>query len=120
MFSLRSLRDAYEQLSHNNAATGKLRLNPPTGVETVAREQVGPWQIEVTCRRLGVTVRRDQFNATLRRTSPEREEALTGFATKEAALAAARRRVTVLDDAAHAKLKRPHYRKPQPRSVGES
>lgn len=112
MVGLRSLRDAYEQLSHNNAATGKLRLNPPTGVETVAREKIGPWQVEVTYRRLGVTVRRDQFNATLRRDAPEREEALSGFATKEAALAAARRRITALTDAAHAKSKRPHYKRP--------
>ena len=120
MVSLRSLRDAYEQLSHNNAATGKLRLNPPTGVETVAREEVGPWHIEVTCRRLGVTVRRDQFNVTLRRTAPEREAALSGFATKEAALAAARRRVTDLDNAAHSRPKRPHYRKPLPRVADEA
>jgi hypothetical protein len=96
MSNLRSLKQAYEQVRRNNQITSGLHFTPHPGLETVARESIGPWHIEITYRNLGITMRRDQFHATIHQDGLAQRESLTGFSTKAAALAAARARVTAL------------------------
>jgi hypothetical protein len=55
------------------------------------REQYEGWLVEVTHRRVGVTVRRDQYRAMVRRPEVGQEHLLTGFSSLSSALDAARR-----------------------------
>ena len=75
---------------------GKWQHVPRTGVGSITCEEYQGWTIELTHRKVGATIRRDQFMATLRRDSPVYEEQLPGFSTKDAALVAARKRIDLL------------------------
>lgn len=75
---------------------GKWKHIAHSGVGSVTVEDYEGWTIELTHRTIGATIRRDQYMVTLRRESPSYEEQLPGFATKDAALAAARKRVDLL------------------------
>jgi len=75
---------------------GKWKHIAHAGVGNVTVEEYGGWTLELTHRTVGATIRRDQFMVTLRRASPDYEEQLPSFATKDAALAAARKRVDLL------------------------
>lgn len=74
----------------------------------MAREEIGDWQIEISHRQVGSTVKRDQYSAVIRRESPAYEESLPAFATKQAALSAARKRVDLLSHIRQPVARGPH------------
>ena len=76
--------------------SGKWEHVPHTGIGRVAKEAVGDWTIELAHRQVGVTIKRDQYSATIRRDSPAYEELLPSFPTKTAAMSAARKRIDLL------------------------
>ncbi len=76
--------------------SGKWKRRVRTGVGHVTAEDYRGWTIELTHRTVGTTIKRDQFAVTLRRDSPAYDEQLSGFRTKDAALAAARKRIDLL------------------------
>ncbi|HJN11317.1 MAG: hypothetical protein QGH33_14070 [Pirellulaceae bacterium] len=86
----------HRRIHSGNKDSGKWKRIARTGVGNVTAEEYQGWKIELTHRKVGVTIRRDQFVVTMRRTTPAHEEQLTGFATKVAALAAARKRIDLL------------------------
>jgi hypothetical protein len=86
----------YYRVYSGSRDSGKWKPRARTGVGTVATEEYLGWTIELTHRTVGATIKRDQFVVTLRRDSPAHNEQLPGFATKSAALAAARKRVDLL------------------------
>lgn len=77
-------------------ASGKWEQLRHTGIRQIACEQIGDWTIDLSHRRVGVTMKRDQYSVTIRRESPAHEELLSGFSSKVAAMAAARKRVDLL------------------------
>lgn len=77
---------------------GKWERMPHTGLHGVLREEFCGWQLRITHRRVGEAIRRDRYSVTIHRESPEHHEFLTGFSTKNAALAAARRRIDLLQN----------------------
>src|SRR5688572_25499241 len=96
MGNLHSLQQAYEQLRKDNQKVARSGLLAHSAVNTLIRKIVGKWQIEISRRQTGVTVRRDQFTALLRHSETDQQETLQGFATKEAAMTAAEHRIEVL------------------------
>jgi len=86
----------YRRIHSSNKDTGKWKRIARTGVGNITAEEYQGWTIELTHRTVGATIRRDQFVVTLRRTFPAYEEQLPGFATKVAALAAARKRIDLM------------------------
>ncbi len=76
--------------------SGKWEHQPHTGVGHVWREATGDWQLEMTHRQVGMTIKRDQYAVTIRRDVPAYEEMLVGFSSKSTALAAARKRINLL------------------------
>ena len=87
--------------------SGKWEHLPRTGIGHVAEEVIGDWTLELTHRQVGMTIKRDQYSVTIRRESPAHEELLSGFSSKVAALAAARKRVDF-----HIHLREPIVRPP--------
>ena len=79
------------------SSDGKWQHVQHSGIGTVATEVDGPWNIKVSHRQSGSSIRRDVFSVTLRCSQPTHEEFLTGFASKVAALEAAHRRVKMLN-----------------------
>jgi len=57
---------------------------------------MGDWTIEVSHRRIGAAVKRDQYSVIIRRDEPQYQENLSGFSSKVAALEAGRKRVKLL------------------------
>lgn len=86
----------HRRFHSGNRDSGKWKRVAHTGVGSVTSEEYQGWTIELTHRTVGATIRRDQFKVTLSRTSPAYEEQLPGFASKTAALAAARKRIDLL------------------------
>ena len=86
----------FHRIHSGRKDSGKWKRRPHTGVGNVATEEYRGWTIELTHRKLGTTVKRDQFVVTLRGDSPASHEQLPGFATKAAALVAARKRIDLL------------------------
>ena len=86
----------HRRIHSGSQDTGKWKRIAHTGVGNVTIEEYQGWTIELTHRTVGATIRRDQFMVTLRRNSPAYDEQLPGFATKAAALTAARKRVDLL------------------------
>ena len=86
----------YRSIHSGSKDSGKWKRRPHTGVGTVATDEYRDWSIQLTHRTVGTTIKRDQFVVTLRRDSPACDEQLTGFKTKAAALAAARKRIDLL------------------------
>ena len=76
--------------------SGKWKRVARMGVGNITTEEYQGWTIQLTHRTVGATIRRDQFVVTLRRSFPAYEEQLPGFATKVAALAAARERIDLV------------------------
>ena len=88
-------------------ATGKWHRQPHTGVGSVDRHSQGEWQIDVSHRRVGTAIKRDVFGVKIRRSSPAHEEFLSGFSSRQAAMAAAQKRIDMLTYMAQrAKLRR--------------
>ena len=88
--------------------SGKWQQEPRTGISHVAREQIGDWTIELSHRRVGITIKRDQYTATIRRELPAHEEQLAGFSSKVSAMAAARKRVDLLSHMRAPIIRAPH------------
>jgi hypothetical protein len=88
--------------------SGKFEHLPRTGIGHVAGEVIGDWTLELTHRQVGVTIKRDQYNVTIRRESPAHEELLAGFTSKAAAMAAARKRVDLLTHLRDPIIRGPH------------
>lgn len=86
----------YSRFRTIRSTSGKWQRVPHTGVGSVTREQVGEWLVEVSHRRIGVAVKRDQYSVKISRPSSAYEESLQGFRTKDAALQAARKRIELL------------------------
>ena len=80
-----------------NTATGKWQRLAHSGVGTVLAESDGTWRIRVTHRRTGTSIRRDVYSVIIEGESSSHEEFLSGFASKNAAVEAARKRVTMLE-----------------------
>ena len=91
--------------------SGKFEHLPHTGIGKVASEAIGDWTLELSHRRVGVTIKRDQYSVTIRRESPAYEELLSGFSSKTAALAAARKRVDLLSHVRGTIIRAPHQRR---------
>jgi hypothetical protein len=89
-------------------ASGKWEHLPHTGIAQVASETIGDWTLELAHRQVGVSIKRDQFSVKLYRQTPPYEELLSGFATKDAALAAARKRVDLLSHLREPRVRPPH------------
>ncbi len=92
--------------------SGKWQRVPHTGVGQLVREQLHDWEIELTHRTVGTAIRRDQYSVTIRRETPPYEEFLTGFASKAAALSAARRRIELLRSVRGSLQRGPHHSPP--------
>ena len=86
----------FTRLKKSSNPSGKWQRLPHTGVGSVTSERIGDWVLEVTHRRIGAAVKRDQFSVTIRRESPAYEERLTGFSNKTTALQEARKRIELL------------------------
>jgi hypothetical protein len=84
---------ATEPSSHSSGGSQRA---PRTGIASVLREDVGEWRLEVTYRRIGLAISRDQYSVVIRRETPAHEEFLTGFSSKQAAVSAARKRIEML------------------------
>jgi hypothetical protein len=69
-----------------------------TGLRTLGSEQYRSWEITVAHRRVGSTVRREQYSAKISDMTARREENLGGFSSKIAAFEAARRRIDFIRD----------------------
>lgn len=67
-----------------------------SGLKTVSRETYCNWQIEVSHRQVGLTVRRDQYSAVMSPDGVGREKYLSGFTSCESALVAARAHIDAL------------------------
>ena len=89
--------------------SGKFEHVPRTGIGHIASEKIGDWIVELSHRKVGVTIKRDQYSVTIRRESPAHEELLSGFSSKVAAMAAARKRVDLLSHMREPTI-RPPYR----------
>ena len=76
--------------------SGKWQSVPRAGVASVLQEEFDGWHLEISLRRVGTTIRRDQYSATIRREVPAHQEYLSGFSSKMAALAAGRKRIDLL------------------------
>jgi len=63
-----------------------------TGLKTVRQQRHRDWEILIEHCILGLTIRREQFNARIVETASQREEYLKGFSSRIAALRAARHR----------------------------
>ena len=100
----------YHRGSKRNVS-GKWEHLPRTGIGHVARETIGDWTIELSHRQVGVTIKRDQYSVTIRRESPDHQELLSGFSSKVAALAAARKRVDLLSHLRAPIARGPHLRR---------
>ena len=79
---------------------------PRAGLTRVLQEELDGWHLEISLRRVGTTIRRDQYSVTIRRELPAHEEYLRGFSSKMAALAAGRKRIDLLRHI----NQRPHHR----------
>lgn len=88
--------------------SGKFEKQPRTGITQVMSEEIGDWIIEVTHRQVGMTIKRDQYSVTIRRESPAHEELLSGFSSKVAAMAAARKKVDLLSHMRAPIIRSPH------------
>lgn len=86
----------HRRIHSGSKDSGKWKRVAHTGVGNVTVEDYQGWTIELTHRTVGATIRRDQFMVTLRRNAPTYEEQLPGFASKAAALDAARKRIDLL------------------------
>ena len=78
-------------------ASGKWQRVRKTGVGHVLTETDGTWEIAVTQRRVGTTIRREVFSVSIRAESPHHDEFLSGFTSKELALESAKQRIAMLD-----------------------
>lgn len=78
-------------------SSGKWQRMPHSGVGTVLSETDGTWQIHIAHRRTGTTIRRDVYSVTIQNQEARHEERMSGFASKNAAIEAARKRITLLD-----------------------
>ena len=87
--------------------SGKWQRIPHTGLGGVVREEVQGWTIELAHRKVGSAIRRDQYSVAIRREFPAHEEYLTGFSSKTSALAAARKRVDLLQSIRQRVVRRP-------------
>jgi hypothetical protein len=76
---------------------GKWQKVHRSGVGHIATETDGTWSIEVTMRRVGASIRRDVYSVSIRADAPRHDEFLSGFASKDLALEAAKERVTMLE-----------------------
>ncbi|MBC8352548.1 MAG: hypothetical protein H8E66_11200 [Planctomycetes bacterium] len=88
--------------------SGKFEHRPRTGIGHVALEVIGDWTLELAHRQVGVSIKRDQYSVTIRRESPAHEELLSGFSSKVAAMAAARKRVDLLSHMREPTVRAPH------------
>ena len=88
--------------------SGKFEHLPRTGIGHIAREEIGDWTLELAHRQVGVTIKRDQYSVTIRCESPAHEELLSGFSSKAAAMAAARKRVDLLSHMREPIVRAPH------------
>ena len=91
--------------------SGKWEHLPRTGIGYVTCEAIGDWTLELSHRQVGVTIKRDQYSVMIRRPSPAYEELLSGFSSKVAALAAARKRVDLLSHVREPIVHAPHRRR---------
>ena len=82
---------------------------PESGI--LPTEEIGDWTLELSHRKVGVTIKRDQYSVTIRRESPAHEELLSGFSSKVAAMAAARKRVDLLSHMREPIVRAPHRRR---------
>ncbi len=100
-FVLTSLkrRTAMYRFHHlkDRSGSGKWVRLSRSGVGTVLAESDGTWQILVAHRKTGTTIRRDVYSVTIRCESTRHEEFLPGFSSKTAAVAAAKRRIKILE-----------------------
>ena len=78
-------------------ASGKWKQVARSGVGHVVSETDGKWNIDVTMRRVGNSIRREVFSVSIRRAVPRHDEFLSGFTSREAALEAARQRVSMVE-----------------------
>lgn len=92
--------------SSGTSFPGKWRRLPHSGVGTVLTESDGTWEIQITHRQSGSSIRRDVYSATIRGQQPRHEEFLTGFRSHGIALEAARRRVRMLKSLAERAARR--------------
>jgi hypothetical protein len=75
---------------------GKWQSIPRSGVTRVHHEEIDGWHLEINRRRVGSTIRREQYSVTMRRELPAHQEYLSGFSSKSAAIAAGRERIDLL------------------------
>jgi hypothetical protein len=99
---------AHKTHARSNRTPGIWAKPRGTGVGVVCSELYLGWRIDLTRRSLGLTMRREQFSVTIRRESPFAEMFLSGFSSKQTALAAARRRVQLLQPMPRPKNSGPH------------
>jgi len=88
--------------------SGKWERIPHTGVGQITHEEIGEWEVKISHRKVGVSIKRDQYTAIIRRESPDYEESLTGFRSKAAALEAARKRIDLLSHVRQPIARGPH------------
>lgn len=79
-------------------------------VKTVAQDEYHGWKIEITERKVGVTVKRKQFSATVRDSGTKMEDYLGGFGSLHAALEAAHARIDLKAEQMRLRTDRPHSR----------
>jgi hypothetical protein len=69
-----------------------------TGLQAVGRDEYRDWEIVVEHRKVGMTLKREQFSVTISDTMSSRSEYLRGFASRLSAVQAAQRRIDFIVD----------------------
>lgn len=112
MLGFTFLAQGSKQVQRGKRETGKWKRVAHTGAESVTQETYRGWQIDITKRIVGLTLRHDQYNAIVQLGSKS-SHYLGNYRSKEAALAAAQRHVDqhTPRDRRHT-LKGPHRRRP--------
>lgn len=112
MMGVSFLSQGFQQVKRGKRETGKWKHVAHTGTSPVAREDYRGWQIEISSRKVGITVRHEQYNVAVR-LDAKTNHVLSGYRSKSAAIAAAHHHIdSYYRSQRRHTLKGPHRKRP--------